>query len=88
MRDFSSGSWGDPQPPWASEVLSTALTGLWDAVLGGAEIRGTALLGRDPHFLPPEPGQSWAWACLIALPAWYSVAAETVTCGDQVALGS
>lgn len=33
-------------------------TGLWVAVLGGAGVGGTALLGRDPCFLLPEPGLS------------------------------
>ena len=88
VADFSSGSRGQSQPPQALGILSTVPTGLWEVVPGGAGVGGTALPIRDPHFLLLELGPSWAWACTVALSACYSVTAETVAGGGQVALGS
>lgn len=43
---------------------------------------------QRPLLPPPRTWPVWAWACPVALSAWYSVTAEIVACEGQAALRS
>lgn len=87
--NFSSGSRGDPQPPWALEVLDTAPMGPCAVVPGGCRSWGHCLARQRPPFPPPRTwpvlglGLSSCLFCLLLLRLWHVEVRELRIAGAE-----